>query len=124
MPNPVAWFEIYVQDLQRARRFYESVLGITLGETTSPIEGTNMLSFPSGQDSYGATGALMQVPGVPSRPGGTMVYFSCEDCTAEESRVAAAGGKVEKPTFSIAPFGRIAIVTDTEGNMLGLHSMN
>ena len=54
MPNPVAWFEIYVQDLQRARRFYESVLGITLGETTSPIEGTNMLFVTAGMG--GGTG--------------------------------------------------------------------
>lgn len=124
MSNPVAWFEIYVQDLQRARRFYESVLGITLVELNSPVAGMKMLAFPTGQDRYGATGALVQMDGIPSGPGGTMVYFSCEDCTAEESRVAAAGGKVEKPTFSIAPFGRIAIVTDTEGNRLGLHSMN
>ncbi len=124
MSNPVAWFEIYVQDLQRARRFYETVLGITLAELNSPVASMKMLAFPTGQDHYGATGALVQMDGIPSGPGGTMVYFRCEDCTVEESRVAAAGGKVEKPTFSIAPFGRIAIITDTEGNMLGLHSMN
>lgn len=124
MRNPIAWFEIYVQDLQRARRFYESVFGITLGEMHSPVPGVQMLSFPSTQEHYGATGALMQMEGVPSGPGGTMVYFSCEDCAVEAGRVAGAGGKVEKPKFSIAPFGHIAIVIDTEGNMLGLHSMN
>ena len=124
MGNPVAWFEIYVKDLQRARRFYESVLGLTLAEMNSPIAGMKMLAFPTGQDSYGATGALIQMEGAPSGPGGTMVYFSCADCAVEAGRVAAAGGKVEKAKFSIAPFGNISIVVDTEGNMLGLHSMN
>ncbi len=124
MGNPVAWFEIYVQDLQRARQFYECVLGIQLADMQSPIAGMKMLSFPAGQDRYGATGALIQMTDAPSGPGGTMVYFSCEDCAIEAGRVAAAGGKVEKPKFSIAPFGHIAIVIDTEGNMLGLHSMN
>lgn len=51
--NPVAWFEIYAQDPERARRFYETVLGITLTELNSPIEGMKMLAFPAGQDKYG-----------------------------------------------------------------------
>ena len=45
------------------------------------------------------------------------------DCAVEESRVAAAGGRVHKSKWSIGQYGNIALVTDTEGNMLGLHSM-
>ena len=55
--------------------------------------------------------------------GGTLIYFSCEDCGVEASRVAAAGGQVFKEKFSIAPYGFIALIIDTEGNMIGLHSM-
>ena len=121
--NPVAWFEIYVQDLERARLFYETVLGITLSELNSPIEGMKMLAFPAGQDKYGATGALVRMEGAPKGTGGTLVYCSCKDCAVEAARAADAGGTLVKGKFSIAPFGAIAMVTDTEGNMVGLHSM-
>ena len=53
--------------------------------------------------------------------GGTLIYFSCEDCGVEAFRVAAARGQVFREKFSIAPYGFIAIIIDTEGNMIGLH---
>ncbi|MGK0185337.1 MAG: hypothetical protein ACI9R3_001113 [Verrucomicrobiales bacterium] len=49
--------------------------------------------------------------------------FSCEDCAVEEARVAPAGGNVCKPKFAIGEFGFISLVSDTEGNMIGLHSL-
>jgi predicted enzyme related to lactoylglutathione lyase len=61
--------------------------------------------------------------GVPSGPGGTMVYFSCADCAVEEARAAENGGTVCKGKFPIGEYGFIAIVSDTEGNMIGLHSL-
>jgi uncharacterized protein len=61
--------------------------------------------------------------GCPSGGMGTLVYFSCEDCANEASRVEAAGGKVFKPKVSIGHYGFIALVIDTECNMIGLHSM-
>jgi predicted enzyme related to lactoylglutathione lyase len=53
----------------------------------------------------------------------TLIYFSCADCAAEESRIAAAGGEVLKNKFSIGEYGFIASGFDTEGNMFGLHSL-
>lgn len=55
--------------------------------------------------------------------GGTLVYFACEDCSVEESRVEAAGGRVLQPKMSIGEYGFCSIVMDTEGNSIGLHSM-
>ena len=55
--------------------------------------------------------------------GSTIVYFKCDDCAVEESRVGPAGGQVFKPKFSIGQYGFISLVLDTEGNMIGLHSM-
>jgi uncharacterized protein len=52
-----------------------------------------------------------------------LIYFTCEDCANEESRVVSAGGKIEKEKFSIGDYGFISLVYDTEGNMFGLHSM-
>jgi predicted enzyme related to lactoylglutathione lyase len=61
--------------------------------------------------------------GVPSGGNSTMVYFQCEDCAVEGSRVAAAGGKVVREKLSIGQYGFIVLAHDTEGNMIGLHSM-
>lgn len=54
--------------------------------------------------------------------GGTLVYFSVRDCAEQEVRVAAAGGKVLRPKFSIGEFGWVALCQDTEGNLFGLNS--
>ena len=53
----------------------------------------------------------------------TIVYLGCDDCAVEVSRVEAAGGQIFKPKFSIGEYGHVALITDTEGNMIGLHSM-
>ncbi|MGB7324598.1 MAG: VOC family protein [Rubripirellula sp.] len=118
--NPVCWFEIYVQDLDRAKSFYEKVLKTELTELQMP--GMEMLTFPMDMGASGAAGALVKMDGFPSGGSGTLVYFSCDDCSTEASRVDAAGGKIEKSKFSIGEHGFIALGVDTEGNMFGLHS--
>ena len=120
MSNPVRWFEIYVQDMERAKKFYESVLQLKLQKLDSP--GMDMWAFPMEQNAPGAAGTLVRMQGVPSG-GSTLVYFASEDCAVEESRVARSGGQVHKPKFSIGQYGFISLVVDTEGNMFGLHSM-
>jgi uncharacterized protein len=118
--NPVGWFELYVQDMDRARGFYEAVLECTLQRLGSPeIE---MWAFPMSPDAPGSSGALVKAPGVPSG-GSTMVYFSCEDCAVEGGRVAGAGGTVQRDKMSIGEYGFIVLARDTEGNTFGLHSM-
>ena len=119
--NPVRWFEIYVQDMGRAKAFYESVLGIQLAR----LEGAEMemLAFPSQMDQYGTCGALVKMPGFPSGGNSVLVYFASEDCAVEAARVGPAGGALQKEKFSIGQYGFIALATDTEGNMFGLHSM-
>jgi predicted enzyme related to lactoylglutathione lyase len=122
--NPVVWFEIYVQDMARAKRFYETVLGLTLERLGDPNDaGLEMQAFPGGADRSGASGALARYEGFPSGGNSTLVYFSCEDCAVEEGRIAGAGGKVERPKMSIGEYGFISLGIDTEGNMFGLHSM-
>lgn len=122
MNNPVGWFEIYVQDMDRAKAFYQTVFGLTLSKLEAG--DLEMWAFDMSQQGYGASGALVQMPGVPSGGNSTLVYFSCADCALEESRVLAAGGQIERSKFSIGPYGFIALVKDTEGNLIGLHSMS
>ena len=119
--NPVNWFEIYVQNMTRAKRFYESVFQLKLEKINNPeIE---MWGFPMDVTGFGASGSLVKMEGVPSGGNSTLVYFICTDCAVEASRVAASGGRVHKPKMSIGQYGFIALVVDTEGNMFGLHSM-
>lgn len=75
-------------------------------------------------EASGASGALAKMEGCPSGGMGTLVYFSSDDCAIESSRVEMAGGKIFKPKMSIGQYGFIALVMDTEGNMIGLHSMH
>ena len=122
--NPVVWFEIYITDMQRAKKFYENVLAIKLEKLDSPAPNMEeMLSFPSREKGFGATGALAKMTNGPVPGGGTIVYFACKDCKVETGRVVASGGKVKKDKFAIGQYGFIALVADTEGNTIGLHSM-
>ena len=124
MKNPISWFEVYVQDMARAKTFYEGVFQCELSPLPSPIpaSGLEMFSFPSDMTSYGATGALAKMEGVASGGNSVMVYFSCEDCAEEQGRVVESGGKVLHEKFAIGEFGFIAVVMDSEGNTIGLHS--
>ncbi len=121
--NVIGWFDIYVEDMGRAVAFYEGVLKQTLAPIGDPTGETQMMSFPADMKSYGASGALVKSSHTRPGVGGTMVYFSVEDCAVEESRVAAAGGRVIRPKFSIGEFGWVTLCADTEGNMFGLSSM-
>lgn len=127
--NPVVWFEIYVQDMERAKAFYESVFAVKLEKMPAPTAEMNMemWSFPADKDTahttYGACGMLVKMEGAPSGHGGTLIYFSCDDCAVEAARAAENGGSLFKEKMSIGEHGFIALVHDTEGNMIGLHSM-
>ena len=129
--NPVAWFEIYVQDMARAKTFYETVFEVTLQELPPPsapegvpsVGAMELWSFPMSQQDYGAPGALVHMEGVTSSGGGTLVYFSCQDCAVEAARAIEHGGEIVRAKMPIGEYGFIAIVTDTEGNRIGLHSM-
>jgi len=92
--NAICWFEIYVQDMSRARAFYEAVLKVELAQI-SPA-GPELWSFPSSMTEYGSGGALARMEGVASGGSGSVVYFSCQDCAVEAARVEGAGGRILK----------------------------
>ncbi len=121
--NPIVWFEIYVKDMERAKRFYESVFQTTLTKLDSPMPGLEMWQFPSEMNAPGAAGALCKMKDMEASGNGTLIYFQCDDCAVQESGAKKAGGRVERPKTSIGQYGNISIVFDTEGNMIGLHSM-
>ncbi|HUR45860.1 MAG TPA: VOC family protein [Candidatus Saccharimonadales bacterium] len=119
--NPVGWFEIYVQDMERARAFYQKTFQVALERLDSP--GIELWAFPMLPDNPGCAGALAKMPGKDSGGGGTIIYFSCADCGAIAAQAVQNGGRIQKPKMSIGEYGFIALVYDTENNMIGLHSM-
>lgn len=121
--NPVVWFEIYVQDMVRAKEFYESVFKYTLQPLKSPVPGVELFAFPMEQNAVGAGGALVKMEGVSPGGSGSIIYFSSEDCAVEEKRIAAAGGRIRRPKTSIGEYGNIVLAFDAEGNLFGVHSM-
>ena len=123
--NPVCWFEIYVQDMDRAKKFYESVFQIKLEKLNNPLDNAELelWSFPMLMDKAGASGALVKMEGFPSGANSTLVYFSCTDCAIEEARVTEFGGSIQRGKMPIGEYGFISLVFDTEGNMFGLHSL-
>lgn len=123
--NPVVWFEIYVNDLQRARKFYEKVFHFEFSELGNPADDSfKMLAFPSDPETKNmAAGSLVYVKDMQAGANSTIVYFYSKDCSVEEARVKDAGGEVSRPKMSIGQYGFISLVKDTEGNMIGIHSM-
>ena len=122
--NPVCWFEIYVDDMERAKAFYEAVLGQKLAHLPNPdgdFPKPEMWAFPM-QDKPGAGGAICKMKGVSAGGNSTMVYFDSDDCSVEAGKVAPAGGKLIMPKMAIGEHGFIAIAQDTEGNTIGFYS--
>jgi predicted enzyme related to lactoylglutathione lyase len=118
--NPVAWFEIYVQDMNRAKSFYENTFQLKLQRLESP--GIELWAFPFSPENPGSGGALARMSGKESGSAGTIVYFSCDDCAIEAARAVQNGGRVHKGKTSIGQHGFIALLYDTEDNLIGLHS--
>lgn len=122
--NPVVWFEVYVNNIDRAAKFYEEVLQVALEDMSDPTDSSvQMKGFPSDIENYGAAGALTKMDGVKPATNGTVVYFGCEDCNVLEKRAADNGGEIIQSKMSIGEHGFVTIIKDTEGNSIGFHSM-
>jgi uncharacterized protein len=127
--NPVVHFEIYVADMTRAKAFYEAVLETKLERMPNPTPEVemDMWFFPmdkeAGMSKYGAGGMLVKMDGFSPGNGGTLVYFACEDCSVQATRAAQRGGSIVQDKQSIGEHGFCALARDTEGNLIGFHSM-
>lgn len=120
--NPVGWFDISVSNLNRAKKFYETVFSIQLFD--APSEWGKQSFFPFNNESENISGALVEKVDFSASTNNTVVYFETEDCSTEEKRIEQAGGKVVQPKMNIGEFGFISIFIDSEGNTVGLHSRN
>lgn len=121
MANAINWFEIPALNFDRARKFYESVLGITM---MLPFEGMKYAMFPADMQKGEIGGGLVEEQGYEPSPNGAVIYLNGgEDLDVPLSRVEAAGGTIVMPKRSIGANGFMAMFLDTEGNKLAFHSM-
>lgn len=119
--NPVSWFEIPVNDMDRAKEFYEKSFDvkIDINEMGPALMGW----FPSKPEAPGAAGTLLKGDTyVPSHEG-TLVYLGVEDIDATLEKINNNGGKTMQPKMSIGEYGFIGVFEDCEGNRVALHSL-
>jgi predicted enzyme related to lactoylglutathione lyase len=123
--NAVSWFEIPTADLDRAQKFYETIFGITL--IPLDVQNLKMRMFPIEDPTSGIGGALCYNKDFykPSSTEGPLLYLTANpDVQNILDRVEKAGGKILVPKTQISPeYGHMAVLIDTEGNRIALHSI-
>ena len=116
--NRLVWFDIPVADLDRARAFYQAVLGIAVHR-----EKFGDFDFCVLDHKDGNGGCLVKGPEQVSGTGGILCYLNVNGRIRDAvAQVGKQGGKVLEPTHPIGPHGFRAVVLDSEGNRLALHS--
>ncbi len=122
--NAISWFEIPATDLDRAQKFYETIFDIKM--MPMDMENIQMRMFPL-EDMMGVGGALCTSGGFhkPSATDGPLIYLNGNpDVEKVLEKVESAGGKIMLPKTEISPeYGFMAVIIDTEGNRIGLHSV-
>jgi hypothetical protein len=120
--TPINWFELFVSDFERAHAFYQRALDMQM-EVVEGMGG-RMAMFPY-DESNGIGGCLSATPGMQPGSGGTRIYLNAEGrLDAVLDRVPTAGGQIIQSKTAIPPHGFIAVIQDSEGNEVGLHSMS
>ena len=125
MNNAISWFEIPSTDLDRAAKFYETIFGISM--IPMDFSKIKMRMFPLDDMMTGVGGAIVDSGGFhkPSASEGPLIYLNGNpDVQNVLDKVEAAGGQIVLPKTEISPeYGNMAVIIDTEGNRIGLHSV-
>ncbi len=119
--NFVGWFEIYVSNMDRAKKFYETVFQTELTELPKNND-IEYFMFPFDPEKKDISGALAKSPMIQPGKGGTVVYFPVEDIDSTAKVIKESGGKILREKMSIGEYGFIAFFQDTEENTVALHS--
>lgn len=118
--NPANWFEIPVDDLLRAKKFYETVFSYAL--SVNQIGSLNMAWFPAQPGTAGSSGSLVKAEGYSPSAAGAVVYLSVKDIPGTLAKVEANGGKILTQQTAMGDLGFIAHFEDCEGNRIGLYA--
>jgi len=116
------WFELVADDLDRAQKFYETLFPGALSRMTCDSAG-EMVVFDAPDGAV--KGGIVTAQGACRPGGGAIVYLNGgADLSGPLGRVEAAGGTVVLPKTALPePWGFMAHIVDSEGNLVGLHSL-
>jgi predicted enzyme related to lactoylglutathione lyase len=121
--NTVVWFDMPVVDLDRSIQFYSAVLG-------SPVhkeQHSGMAFAVLHHEEGGVSGCLVpktENNDIKPSDHGPLLYLNCQGRLDQAiAAVVPNGGKVLQPRHPIGPYGSRAIILDSEGNRVALHSM-
>ena len=121
MANQVVWFDMPVQDLDRAMRFYSAVLGAPATKQEYPGMSIGLFAHSDADDVSGCLTTMKDADPAPRK--GVLLYFNCEGRLDQAiAAVEPNGGKIVEPRHPIGPYGFRAVVLDSEGNRIALHS--
>jgi predicted enzyme related to lactoylglutathione lyase len=119
--NTICWTDIPVTNLDRAIKFYSAVLGTPVRKEAMP--GCTFGLLPHAEDNV--SGCLVEMEDNRPSENGPLVYLSVEGRLDQAIQaVNKGGGKVIKDKHPIGPYGFRAVIRDTEGNRIALHSQN
>lgn len=123
--NSLNWFEIPAVDIDRAAKFYGTIMNAEMGPTMDMM-GMKMIGFPSDPTNGKASGGLCQSEMHKPSQEGALIYLNANPSIQTViDKIEAAGGKVVMPKTQISPeIGYMAFFIDTEGNKVGLHAQN
>lgn len=121
MVGKITWFEIAVSDLERAKLFYEKVFGMDFEYIEMPGTKMYMQNVDNSKGEIG--GALILADDNTPASNGTIIYFNSNDCNNEALLIEPAGGKLLFPKTSLGEYGYMVQFIDTEGNRIGIHSI-
>lgn len=125
MKNPIGWVEIPVTDIDRAEAWYQNYFGFEFDRQPESNSYT-MSWFPMDMQSYGTAATLIHGPGYNPSTDGALVYFASpgDSVTTGLKKAAENNITVLVPNTSIGENGYFAIIQDSEGNRIAIHSMN
>lgn len=110
----VVWSELMTNEVEKAKAFYGNTLGIAFeafGETNPGY----WLATKDGKPIWG----LMDMTRKPGGPSGWFTYMAVDDVDQRVKAAENAGGKLCMPVFDIPTVGRIAILEDPTGAIIG-----
>ena len=116
----VWWNELNTRDVEGAKAYYAATLGWSFDTMPMPETGGDYTVAKMGDQMVGGMFDITGMPGMDEVPPHWFTYFAVDDVDAAAAATEAAGGSIQRPSFDVEGVGRIAIVQDPTGAMLGL----
>ncbi|MDJ0948587.1 MAG: VOC family protein [Alphaproteobacteria bacterium] len=115
----VHWNELMTGDVEKAKAFFQEVVGWTFEDMEMEDGGTYTI-LKAGDQMAGGMMDMTKMPVAAGTPAHWMTYVEVDDVDAAVGKTEAAGGTMHQPPFDVPGVGRIAIIADPTGAVLGL----